>query len=287
MSAKSPTLRRRRSSPPGGRPAWYRRIEDPKSRGGRTRPRPASRRRYHGRYRPWAQPRPRTITPDIFRRVRDRRPHLILKLAVSSDDRIGAAGRKPVAISGEAGPSPGASAPRAMRRRAGRDRHRPRGRSAVDLPPAGHGGAIAGSSGAGSRAAPAATARLVHSARENAALGHDVGAPRGARRHATRRGRCAGDWRSNGRLAAAGARCAGCVAGAGRGAASRGYWWKAARRWHRPWSRLALSTKSGCCAGRRRSEPTASPRWTHCRSPPSRSRPPSAFVLATGWIGIH
>ncbi|HEY3892538.1 MAG TPA: bifunctional diaminohydroxyphosphoribosylaminopyrimidine deaminase/5-amino-6-(5-phosphoribosylamino)uracil reductase RibD [Bradyrhizobium sp.] len=37
-----------------------------------------------------------------FRRVRDRRPHLILKLAVSSDDRIGAAGRKPVAISGDA-----------------------------------------------------------------------------------------------------------------------------------------------------------------------------------------
>ena len=37
-----------------------------------------------------------------FRRVRDRRPHLILKLAVSSDDRIGAANRKPVAISGEA-----------------------------------------------------------------------------------------------------------------------------------------------------------------------------------------
>ena len=37
-----------------------------------------------------------------FRRVRDRRPHLILKLAVSSDDRIGAAGGKPVAISGEA-----------------------------------------------------------------------------------------------------------------------------------------------------------------------------------------
>jgi diaminohydroxyphosphoribosylaminopyrimidine deaminase/5-amino-6-(5-phosphoribosylamino)uracil reductase len=37
-----------------------------------------------------------------FRRIRDQRPHLILKLAVSSDDRIGAAGRKPVAISGEA-----------------------------------------------------------------------------------------------------------------------------------------------------------------------------------------
>src|SRR5882757_6865910 len=37
-----------------------------------------------------------------FRRIRDKRPHVILKLAVSSDDRIGVAGRKPVAISGEA-----------------------------------------------------------------------------------------------------------------------------------------------------------------------------------------
>jgi diaminohydroxyphosphoribosylaminopyrimidine deaminase / 5-amino-6-(5-phosphoribosylamino)uracil reductase len=37
-----------------------------------------------------------------FRRVRDRRPHVILKLAVSSDDKIAAAGHKPVAISGEA-----------------------------------------------------------------------------------------------------------------------------------------------------------------------------------------
>jgi diaminohydroxyphosphoribosylaminopyrimidine deaminase/5-amino-6-(5-phosphoribosylamino)uracil reductase len=37
-----------------------------------------------------------------FRRVRDRRPYVILKLAVSSDDKIAAAGHKPVAISGEA-----------------------------------------------------------------------------------------------------------------------------------------------------------------------------------------
>jgi diaminohydroxyphosphoribosylaminopyrimidine deaminase/5-amino-6-(5-phosphoribosylamino)uracil reductase len=37
-----------------------------------------------------------------FRRVRDKRPHVILKLAISSDDKIGAAGRKPVAITGEA-----------------------------------------------------------------------------------------------------------------------------------------------------------------------------------------
>jgi diaminohydroxyphosphoribosylaminopyrimidine deaminase / 5-amino-6-(5-phosphoribosylamino)uracil reductase len=37
-----------------------------------------------------------------FRRIRDKRPHVILKLAVSSDDKIGAAGRKPIAITGEA-----------------------------------------------------------------------------------------------------------------------------------------------------------------------------------------
>ncbi|MBI5319948.1 bifunctional diaminohydroxyphosphoribosylaminopyrimidine deaminase/5-amino-6-(5-phosphoribosylamino)uracil reductase RibD [Bradyrhizobium sp.] len=37
-----------------------------------------------------------------FRRIRDRRPHVILKLAVSADDRIGAAGRKPLAVTGDA-----------------------------------------------------------------------------------------------------------------------------------------------------------------------------------------
>ncbi|MCO5131328.1 MAG: bifunctional diaminohydroxyphosphoribosylaminopyrimidine deaminase/5-amino-6-(5-phosphoribosylamino)uracil reductase RibD [Xanthobacteraceae bacterium] len=37
-----------------------------------------------------------------FRRVRDGRPHVILKLAVSLDDKIGAAGGRPVAITGEA-----------------------------------------------------------------------------------------------------------------------------------------------------------------------------------------
>jgi diaminohydroxyphosphoribosylaminopyrimidine deaminase / 5-amino-6-(5-phosphoribosylamino)uracil reductase len=36
-----------------------------------------------------------------FRRIRDKRPHVILKLAVSADDKIGGAGRKPVAITGE------------------------------------------------------------------------------------------------------------------------------------------------------------------------------------------
>jgi diaminohydroxyphosphoribosylaminopyrimidine deaminase / 5-amino-6-(5-phosphoribosylamino)uracil reductase len=37
-----------------------------------------------------------------FRRIRDKRPHVILKLAVSADDMIGAAGNRPVAITGEA-----------------------------------------------------------------------------------------------------------------------------------------------------------------------------------------
>ncbi|GAC1503328.1 MAG: bifunctional diaminohydroxyphosphoribosylaminopyrimidine deaminase/5-amino-6-(5-phosphoribosylamino)uracil reductase RibD [Bradyrhizobium sp.] len=37
-----------------------------------------------------------------IRRIRDKRPHVILKLAVSADDRIGAVGHKPLAISGEA-----------------------------------------------------------------------------------------------------------------------------------------------------------------------------------------
>src|SRR5256885_12991086 len=36
-----------------------------------------------------------------FRRIRDKRPHVTLKLAVSADDKIGAAGHKPVAITGE------------------------------------------------------------------------------------------------------------------------------------------------------------------------------------------
>jgi diaminohydroxyphosphoribosylaminopyrimidine deaminase/5-amino-6-(5-phosphoribosylamino)uracil reductase len=37
-----------------------------------------------------------------IRRIRDHRPHVILKLAVSADDRIGRAGGRPVAITGEA-----------------------------------------------------------------------------------------------------------------------------------------------------------------------------------------
>jgi diaminohydroxyphosphoribosylaminopyrimidine deaminase/5-amino-6-(5-phosphoribosylamino)uracil reductase len=36
-----------------------------------------------------------------FRRISDKRPHVILKLAVSTDDKIGAAGGKPAAITGD------------------------------------------------------------------------------------------------------------------------------------------------------------------------------------------
>src|ERR1700680_1897390 len=38
-----------------------------------------------------------------IRRITEGRPHVILKLAVSSDDKIGAAGGKPVAVTGGAG----------------------------------------------------------------------------------------------------------------------------------------------------------------------------------------
>jgi diaminohydroxyphosphoribosylaminopyrimidine deaminase/5-amino-6-(5-phosphoribosylamino)uracil reductase len=37
-----------------------------------------------------------------FRRIRDKRPHVMLKLAISTDDKIAAAHHKPLAISGEA-----------------------------------------------------------------------------------------------------------------------------------------------------------------------------------------
>ena len=58
-----------------------------------------------------------------FRRIGDKRPHVILKLAVSADDKIGAAGRTP--SRSQARPQdPRASVACAMRRHPGRDRHR-------------------------------------------------------------------------------------------------------------------------------------------------------------------
>src|SRR5215471_10402380 len=38
-----------------------------------------------------------------IRRMRDRRPHVTLKLAVSADEKVGRAGRRPAAITGQAG----------------------------------------------------------------------------------------------------------------------------------------------------------------------------------------
>ena len=143
-----------------------------------------------------------------FRRIRDKRPHVILKLAVSADDKIGAAGRKPVAITGEAAKTrvhllraqcdailvgigtvladdpvltcrlPGMEARSPVRVVLDR---------ALRLP---------GTSKTGPFRAP------------DAALGHDVGFRRSARGHETRRGRRAGDARCRDR-AAAGARSAG------------------------------------------------------------------------------
>jgi diaminohydroxyphosphoribosylaminopyrimidine deaminase/5-amino-6-(5-phosphoribosylamino)uracil reductase len=43
----------------------------------------------------------RRVHAGHFRRVRDGRPHVLLKLAVSSDGKAGAAGRKPVQITGD------------------------------------------------------------------------------------------------------------------------------------------------------------------------------------------
>ena len=83
-----------------------------------------------------------------IRRIRDHRPHVTLKLAVSADGKAGLAGRKPVAITGEAA-NAHVHLMRAM--------HDAIligigtalvGRSAADLPLAGHGEAIAGARGA-------------------------------------------------------------------------------------------------------------------------------------------
>ena len=147
-----------------------------------------------------------------FRRIRDKRPHVILKLAVSADDKIGAAGHKPVAITGEAAKT------RVHLLRAQCDAilvgigtvlaDDPRS----DLPPAGHGGAVAGAGGAGSRAAAARHQQAGPFRAPDAALGHDVGLRRSARGHETRRGRRAGDARCGDRAAAR----AGSAGGAAR-----------------------------------------------------------------------
>ena len=221
-----------------------------------------------------------------FRRIRDKRPHVILKLAVSSDDKIGAAGRKPVAITGEAARSAGASVARAMRRHPGRDRHRAGGRSAARPAgcPAWKRARRCGSCWIEHCACPA-TSRLVHSARETPlwVMTSDLAEAPAAMK-----------------LGAAGAqviRVAPTTSPPGldlsavlhalvrkRHHQADGGRRRAGGVVHS--SRPASSMKSGCCAGRMRSAPMASPRWTQCRSPPSRSRRTSGFVLAKTSIRI-
>ena len=59
-----------------------------------------------------------------IRRMRDGRPHVMLKLAISADGKAGASGRKPIAITGEEVARPGASDAGAERRHHDRHRHR-------------------------------------------------------------------------------------------------------------------------------------------------------------------
>ena len=131
-----------------------------------------------------------------FRRIRDKRPHVILKLAVSSDDKIGAAGRKPVAITGEAARAR-ASAARAMRCHPGRHRHGAGRRSAADLSAARHGRALAGARGARSRAAPSRHEQAGAFGARDAAVGDDLESVGSARRDEARRRRRAGDPRAD------------------------------------------------------------------------------------------
>ena len=106
-----------------------------------------------------------------IRRMRDGRPNVMLKLAVSADGKVGAAGRKPLAITGAETRGARPSAARAKRCDHGRHRHRARRRSAADLPPAGHGAGFAGTHRARQRVAPAAVVAAGADGRRNAGMG--------------------------------------------------------------------------------------------------------------------
>ncbi len=127
-------------------------IEDPNPRSGRAGPRPAARRRHRGRYRARCV-RGRARSCRAFP-ARPRQASACDPQARGIHRRQDRGGRPQAGGDhGRGGESAGASVARAMRRHPGRDRHRAIGRSAADLPPAGHGGALAGAGGAGSRVA--------------------------------------------------------------------------------------------------------------------------------------
>ncbi len=89
-------------------------------------------------------------------KVTQGRPHVLLKMAISADGKVGLAGRKPMQITGETARAARVPDARAERRHPGRHRHRAVGQSAAHLPPAGHDGALAGARGARCQAAHAA-----------------------------------------------------------------------------------------------------------------------------------
>ena len=207
-----------------------------------------------------------------FRRIRDKRPHVILKLAVSADDKIGAAGHKPVAITGEA-----------ARTRV----HLLRAQCDAIL--VGIGTVLADDPVLTCRL-PGMEARspvrvvldralrlpgdskLVHSARQTPlwVMTSDFAEAPAAMK-----------------LGAAGAQVIRVAAtaqppGLDLPAVLHALSDKGITRLmveggvaggRRPLSPAAWSTKSGCCAGLRRSGPTAFPRWTHCRCRLSPGRP--------------
>ena len=106
-----------------------------------------------------------------IRRMREGRPQVLLKLAVSADGKAGLPGRKPAGITGEA--ARGARPPdaRRERRHPGRHRHRAVRRSASDLPAAGHDGMVAGARHPRRQASHAAR----HLARRHRARDADLG----------------------------------------------------------------------------------------------------------------
>ena len=161
-----------------------------------------------------------------FRRIRDKRPHVILKLAVSSDEKIAAAGHRPVAISGDA-----------ARSRV----HLLRAQSDAIL--VGIGTVLADDPLLTCRLPGMAaqspvrvvldralripgSSRLVHSAREVPLWVMTSNLVGGASRHEARGSRCAGDPRRR-HLGAAGARSASraaCAGGEGHHAVAGGGW---------------------------------------------------------------
>ena len=147
-----------------------------------------------------------------IRRVQDGRPHVMLKLAVSADEKVGLAGRRPTPITGEAAAERRFICMRAMNdARAHRHRHRAGGRPAAHLPPAGH--ALAGARRARQHAAASACRQAGRELRaqtplwvvtaEGAPREHAAGA-RGAWRRGAARGhgpaagsilrRCSSSW---------------------------------------------------------------------------------------------